>query len=109
MEGFIISAGAAALGVWGIRMLRQLDSLHDKADDQGQRLANIEGRLSNGIQAELNRVGQVDTDVRELRHAFETFRTGEFREMKESMDDHVENEEQRIVDIYRRLVEGGGR
>lgn len=86
--------------------MRGQDSLHEKVDNNTERLANIEGRLSNGIQAELNRVAQVDNDVRSLRDAFDRFRTGEFREMKESMDDHTDNEEQRIVDIYRRLVGG---
>lgn len=102
IEPVLITLAVAALGATGIRLMRGQDSLHDKVDKNSERLAKIEGRLSNGIQAELARVG-------DLRKSFDEFRNGDFADMKEAVDDHIEHEEQRIVDIYRRLTQGGGR
>jgi len=99
IEPVLVSVSVAALGAWGIRVLRQLDSLHGKADDHGERLARVEGQMSNGIQAELTRLRLVDDDVRSLKRNIEEFAG--------RVEEHINLEEQRIVDIYRKLVEEG--
>lgn len=102
IEPVVVSISVAALGAWGIRVLRRLDSLHGKADDHGERLARVEGRLGNGLATELRKMSEVDRDVGGLRGSFERFVKEDFAPFRANVEDHIANEETRILELCKK-------
>jgi len=99
IEPILVTVSLTALGTWGIRVLRQLDSLHGKADDHGERLARVEGRLGNGLATELRKMTEVDRDVRSIREWFQGFVDNDFTPFRKNVEDHIKNEELRILEF----------
>ena len=108
MEALIVSISVAALGTWGIRVLRQLDKLHAKVDRNSSKLARIDGRLGNGLADEIRKMTEVDSDVRGLRQSFERFVREDFAPFKVNVEDHIANEETRILEFCQRQRNTGG-
>lgn len=102
MDPIISSFLVAAAGAFGIRILRQVDSLHDKVDRNTGRLERIEGRLGNGLAHELRKMNEVDSDVRGLRVSFERFVREDFMPFRENVEDHISNEETRILEFWKK-------
>ncbi len=85
----LLVVGWAALKLAGV-----VDRMDLKVDEQGERLARIEGALGNdGIIKELSKIGRLEAEVHGVRTDFRSFMS-EFK-------DHADNEEERVLKIWR--------